>query len=109
MPTFGEFADKERISDAERKHLAEMLVSLRRSDAYWGGGGVGVPLSNMHMAIRACAYRAERRAARTFSKEDLIEMKSLDAAGNLLLAVWMHFDDVRPILARWAKGRPVQC
>lgn len=100
MPTFGELADSEKITEMERKHLAEALIAIRRRDAYAGRNS---SFRDMLTAVRAAAFRAERRAALSLDERDVREMEALDAAGNLILAILMHLDEVMPILRRYAK------
>lgn len=100
MATFGEIADSEKLSDMERKHLAEVLTALRRRGAHYGKNA---SFRDMLTAVRAAAYRAERRASVSLDERDAREMQALDATGNLILAILMHFDEVMPILRKYGK------
>ena len=66
-------------------------------------GGTLVDSQAMIAASLTAAFRAEQRASKSYDERDVREMEALDAAGNLILAILMHLDEVMPILRRYAR------
>lgn len=95
---FGDISESEPITERERMLLAEALHIMRSRDLTWGGGGRSVTWSDMFASVAASAYRAQRKATIEFDTNALRESECLDAVGNMLLSIFLHRDDVVPIL-----------
>lgn len=96
--TWGEFCEKEKLSSFEKRHLGEVLIGLRRKDAYTGAHDRKITYREMLEALRHTAYYFETLAGRE-SNEDILRIaEATDAAANLVLAILINLNKVKPIL-----------
>lgn len=98
--TWGEFSAAEKLTPFERRHIGEVLISLRRQDAYTGAHARKITYREMLNSVRDAAYWLEMRSGRESNLDLLQHAENLDAVGNLILALLMNLDQIKPILYR---------
>jgi len=98
--TWGDFCQSEKLSPFERRHIGEVLFALRRQDAYTGAHDRKITYREMLNSVRDTAYSLEMRAGRESNMDLLRHAENLDAVGNLILALLMNLDQIKPILYR---------